>query len=689
MSSKGNHNCTCENVLIKHIIELYLGDCYGVFIPNSEFKVTLDLYKNGPSRIVQFPTINFNTGQYANNLYELNNPISSNQDGTPGTFLPPPCPQNGGYVFTKSGQLPKEFRPTQTMPLTITAASNTPNIIPFDYITNPATPSIPGVSGVTYEKQISGYQIQITRAGDIQIKGAGGTLGNIIPSGPQSILPTSVSYLVDKRKELKRNTKISCGPINIAIYGIFDGFENVTGGNAENIRDTHINDVFDNVVGYAWSDNSNIVDPVNNPNVMNLAYSIGHVSPDGELKMQSARFLPNINNFFVWDTAIAINRTDPKNLVISYLLLDLTNYTAFATQAAVSFDGGITWPITGPTNLQPASSFSGDTPGVRADKFGNFWYLTTNYYDPTFEYVYNQPYIMLSSDKGCSWGNSPVYTFALSNPPYNYYDFPQMEFGGGPNGQYGVHIVVDYAPSSGYNDPPASAIDFNQIQSRVFIPITGLGTYGTPVQVFLDQFPNAIQSANLAVSDDGKVWQYGSSNGLGPSLYPYPGSSMNCNQIVYQSPTNDLTANFAGPWSVMEFNGISNSLFIPHYKAAPIYGFFQTARTILYDNKRKALYGLRNVPYPNLSQDTQLYLVISRNNGESWSDPIEIASSIKNNKGFMSMQLDTKTYNLLIGWYDGRNYKDQSLDYYGAVVSAEKLNCWVEEIPLSNPIYLD
>ena len=83
-----------------------------------------------------------------------------------------------------------------------------------------------------------------------------------------------------------------------------------------------------------------------------------------------------------WDTAVAINRTNKNNIVVSYGVIDniaIRLGTALPYRA-VSFDGGKTWPINGPTNIQPTgtSRSFGDNRGVSSDKYGNIWYGTTN-----------------------------------------------------------------------------------------------------------------------------------------------------------------------------------------------------------------------------------------------------------------------------------------------------------------------
>ena len=84
----------------------------------------------------------------------------------------------------------------------------------------------------------------------------------------------------------------------------------------------------------------------------------------------------------------------------------------------------------------------------------------------------------------------------------------------------------------------------------------------------------------------------------------------------------------------------------------------------------------------------RLYFIISRDNGQTWSDPIDIATTDFANRGFQSMALDPVTGNLVFGWYDGRNDPTfQSIQYFGAILPAAQLDALVNNIPLSNPLY--
>jgi hypothetical protein len=683
-SFKESLNRSKHRTTFKHSMQLYLADAYGIEVPGSEFWITIDVIKekinNNATRVtLQLPSISFETGPFANNQYETANPISAIIDKVPGLFLPPP--QNGGYLYTKDGFLPSDLRPTEVLPRTYFGPSNNGQNIPFIYVANPNPP--PNVSNVIYQTPQPGYQIQVTHSGGLVIQGIG-TLGNIIPPGTQQLLATDLTYIVKHQKShICKNTRISTGAINIAQYTL----PPPTTGNIDNVRDHHVNDAYDNVVAFAWADNSNIPNAAANPGAMNLAYAIGKVK-EGKLKMRKARFLPTPENLFVWDTAIAINRQDKNNIVISYLLIDAnspTNGLPYSILcAAVSYDGGKTWPINGPTNIQPTGFIApgipggaGDNPGVRADKFGNFWYMATNFFDDNGNEI-NQPFIMASRDKGATW--ELVYTFTYNDVSHvDFYDYPAFCFGGDGLGHYGVQMIVDFFPR-------AHIEQSNGYPSRAFIPVTGLGEWGTPQQVFLPQLSNNIFVASITASEDGKVWMYGSAAGLDPAQYCFPGGFTN-NRLVFKSP-GQLDENYAGPWGVIRYNTLSESIYYPVWKAAPLFGFFQSVQTNLYDEKRGALYVILSATYPELSNNSEIYFLISGDNGLTWSKPFKINTKRKNNRGFPSMALDTKTHHLVLGWYDCRDYKDGlSFNYWGGVIDAKTLDKLVKQIPKSNPLF--
>ena len=143
------------------------------------------------------------------------------------------------------------------------------------------------------------------------------------------------------------------------------------------------------------------------------------------------------------------------------------------TYRAVSYDGGVTWPVNGPTNIQPTgfqvsgvAGGMGDNRGVSSDKFGNIWYGTTNFFDDLGNQI-DQPTFWISTDDGDTY--SVAYTAPAPAAGFAY-DFPQFCFGYDNLGHYGLWHVSDYINSA--------TGDLSQLIG--FIRINGPGQVGTP-----------------------------------------------------------------------------------------------------------------------------------------------------------------------------------------------------------------
>ena len=210
-----------------------------------------------------------------------------------------------------------------------------------------------------------------------------------------------------------------------------------------------------------------------------------------------------------WDTSVAINRMDKSNIVVSYIIINFNTATVYVCRA-VSFDGGKTWPapfdgttsqpLNGLTNIQPTGvpSASGDNPGVRSDKFGNIWYLLTNFYDNFGNFI-NQPVFWISTDCGVTY--SIAYTLSTPASGFNY-DFPQFSFGGDGQGNYGIWFVADYI----------NATTGDLVQPTGFIQITGPGVIGVITNATLTSLINTNSISNITASIDGRVWIQGLPN---------------------------------------------------------------------------------------------------------------------------------------------------------------------------------
>ena len=237
------HKLEAKNPKIsKHNIQLQLADSLGFPITGSEFWVTVDvireLIKENESLVtLLLPVINFQTQ------------AAPSPDNPIGPGLVP-----GGYLYTSDGFLSRKNRPFDLVPPSIVAASNNGLSPVFSFTQDPATLPQPP----------AGYIVQVTNAGELQVQAAG-TFGNVIAPGPQILMPCSISYLSKgSTKKLSKNTKISTGVTNITQF---------TGRAAnDGIRDTHVNDAFNGVVAFSWTDNSGNVN-LNNGTMNTLVAS--------------------------------------------------------------------------------------------------------------------------------------------------------------------------------------------------------------------------------------------------------------------------------------------------------------------------------------------------------------------------------------------------------------------------------
>ena len=610
----------------KHNIQLQVADGYGIPVPDTEFWITLDIIKNGSEVYIQFPVINFQTVQ--------TNPLD------------PDGPFPGGFLFTVDGFLPPSICPNDLVNRSVLAASNNGASEPFSF------------AGTTFPVPPVGYIVSITSLGAIDIQCAG-TFMNIIPLGPQILMPIEIDYIIKPKAALCKN------------YTIDSGFTNTTeftdGAATDGIRDSHVNDAFNGVAAWAWTSNGNQADKTNG--TMDAFVAIGQINTDGSLTIGTpinlTNFGPHIQSF---DTAVAINRTNPKNIVVSYGVLDRSHtiHTS-VTWRSVSFDGGKTWPINGPTNIQPTGipAAFGDNRGVASDKFGNIWYGTSNRNDNLGNNI-NQPTFWVSTDGGDTF--SVVYTVPAPPTPPDLYDFPQYCFGGDGLGNYGLHFVADIVDNAfGTATYPAVG----------FIPITGLGNFGTPAFAILVTLPNVNTVADITASADGRVWMQGV-----PAQYALISSTLPLG-IMFKSP-GAIDQNYAGLWQF----ALENQITV--VSSQPIAGYLaQSPQSIIYDEARQALYSI-SVRYSNSlsSNNMRIVFIISRDNGQTWSDSIDISTSNFANRGFQSMALDPVTGNLVFGWYDGRNDPTfKSIQYFGAILPAAQLDALVNRIPLSNPLY--
>ncbi len=627
----------------KHNIQLQLADSNGFRVVGTEFWVTVDIVKNGPRVTIQLPLINFQTGE-----------CSSSNPFCPDSIIVP-----GGYLYTIAGFLPEGVRPSDLVPQSIVAASNNGLSPVFSFTQDPSTPPIPP----------AGYIVQITSAGELQIQSAG-TFGNIIAPGPQILMPCSITYTVNNDKKLCKNFKISKGATNTTQF--------IGGAASDGIRDSHVNDVYKGIVGWAWNDNSNMVHKDNG--TMDLIVRLGKIDKKGNLKLRAPinitnypdnQFTATNHGIQAWDSAIAINRANPDNIVVSWGKIDrsdLPNVSSLLFRA-VSFDGGHTFPISGPLTEQPFGDF-GDAGGVQSDRYGNIWYSGNPATD-------DPAYFLVSVNGGVDF--ELIYIVPeLYDPNVSFLEFPQYCFGGDENGQYGLwfetyinnFVTGDCTPTVG------------------FIPIHGAGLANIDIAnssyTVLSDLVNNNALTDITADSHGKVWLYGVPTGAAgviPYSYILPFGNL------FKSP-GAIDENWAGFWDAGFWNAVA-AYGESGVVSQPVLGYFNSPRSILFDENRQALYAIQAVRSPEYSQNMRLILIISRDNGQTWSQAINVNSTNFANRGFPSMALDERHGHLIFGFYDGRNDKTlQSVEYMGAIIPGKTLDDLVKSIPLSNPLYI-
>lgn len=628
-AGKGAYN------FFKHTLQLQLADALGFPVDNTEFLVTLDIVKQGPLVTIQVPLINFQIGQ---------------QSGDVGSILPL---VPGGYLITTGGFLPEELRPHSLVPVSIIGASNNGMNLAYSMTQSPESLPLPP----------GGYIVQVTNAGELQIQGAG-TFGNIIAPGPQTLMPCSISYLAKNAPRLCKNSTLSTGATDTTEW---------TGGAYKaagtGIRDTHIIDAYKGTVACAWADNSMITDKSNNTS--NVMVSIGTIK-NGTLKVgRPIQLTNNPIGSYVFSTAIAINRVDPDIITVSWGVGNLPT----TPYCAVSYDGGKTWPINGPTNIQPTGKGgAGDNRGISADAFGNVWYSTTNAFDDSGKQI-NQPTFWVSEDGGATFAvayTAPIPALIAADS----YDFPQFCFGGDVHaGTYGLYFVVDQVGS------------VDGVQALGFIPIQGRGLkhVGNGTIVSLNN-PNNNSTAFIAASKDSRIWLFGIPNVYANSAAggAYAAYTSIVPHVVTFQLAGGLGKHLAGPWDVAMNNnsGLEYSGYIEAsgQVSQPYFGYFDSP--VMYDDNRQALYAVYCGRAPYFSQDMNIYLLISRDNGQTWSEPLIINDVSFANRGFPSIALDDCTGDLIVGWYDGRNDTTfKSVEYMAAVIPAKTLDRLVACIP--------
>lgn len=358
---------------------------------------------------------------------------------------------------------------------------------------------------------------------------------------------------------------------------------------------------------------------------------------------------------------------------------------------AVSNNGGRTFGA--PFVIDPTLNFPnasvGDCPGVQSDKFGNIWYMIN--VDQSGFYTALNLRFYVSGDGGRTWHLYFQTTDAVfdNNNPANStgtYDYPTFCFGNDGLGNYGIWFAAAFfTAESGY---------FNNDERLGFLPITGLYPAITPIPpanstdyytTIGDNQPNLLNTIGLvtpAAKSDGTLF-------LG-----YPPSYSQTQQTVGNialaiKPPGGFDTPLLGPWTIDQLaNQWSASVASYPYGLGRPY-FPMTFKSMIVDDVRGAIYAIVCEQINFFSQNYNLFLMASIDDGVTWSGKYPLASTTSQNRGFQSATLNPADQCLYVGYYDARN-KDpnppagtvpySSLQFYGVQLTKSYLDNLVNSL---------
>ena len=201
------------------------------------------------------------------------------------------------------------------------------------YLTNPTgvTVTIDGASSSfnmsNFPTPVGSYNVTIDPYGKLSIY-ANGTFAMTIPPGPHTLL-AGTSILIADDQCIKKQIK---APKNFIIQKDFTDISQFVGDNlADGIRDTQVNDTFEDVVAYAWTSNANFVKLGQQSNgVTNLYLCVGNIDHKGKISLgpvqQITDYQPLPTVIFsatvVAGSNIMTNVTNITSLVIGQLVTD-------------------------------------------------------------------------------------------------------------------------------------------------------------------------------------------------------------------------------------------------------------------------------------------------------------------------------------------------------------------------------
>ena len=250
--------------------------------------------------------------------------------------------------------------------------------------------------------------------------------------------------------------------------------------------DTYFPDIYHGRIASAWADDSK--GPQDRLNVytrtgMAISPAAGLVASPIDLQCQVESYKSK-KEFYLGALSMGINpkHHGGQNLVWTANAFEndlitspnCNNPDALQVWRGASFDGGKTWPVVGRVDGQNGFPYGYSDSNSHFDpQFGNHW-IGYGTWDPPAYNINTSPgtvAILNSADGGRTY--SLLYTVPYL-PNTAFYDYQQSAFGGDGQGGWAIYVVFDYLGTDG-----------SQYPVLVYIPVLGLGSFGTPVMTAL------------------------------------------------------------------------------------------------------------------------------------------------------------------------------------------------------------
>lgn len=604
---------------------------------NTPFSASVTISVSGNTVSVAIPSLTFS-------LPVDHSPIVPPQ--VPGyDAIGPFSIQAGGYVYTRSGFVPQQYRPAAG------AGVSTP--------VNSTSPS-PGLIAL------------VSQEGNIRFAAnASYTNGPayypLYTSGSITTDAVTVSYpLITTSFTPPTNFVFSEGSTQEVYVQ--------SGAVINQYLDSYFSDIYNDVIAAFWADNSATTSYpylasgyVQTGTVTYSESGAQTVTLNTPVAVFTSPLIPS--GYTCTQGGVAINPTDSRNMVANTLLLSPADGTPFGELwTAASTNGGTTWShIQRIDTVSMYPNVAGDNNAL-FDSFGNYW-VTNVTGNGTNRYLT----ILVSTDKGVTF--SVAATVDPTASPYNgavgsFFDFDQMAFGGDGADGFALYFVTDFI-----NDSLTPCVGY--------IPVTGLGAYGTMTLVEYGSAAGYLGTHTVTSGGDIYINYCGNPQtaSIPYLLYEITGGTTSVMAgTMLSSPNFWAECNLglgyeAGPGLGTAYSGANAKAIRGQLPFSPVRG-------LAYDNTKGALYGIVYTTDPLYSQNCKLYLLVSTNGGSTWSNPYYIRNNPLGNCFEASIKLDPVSGDLLITWYDSSNDQPQNqyVQFFGTVISSAQLTTIINSL---------